>query len=333
MDIKSFFRLINDTKKDFPTLILLYGEEDYLIHKGIKDIMDRFLDSLTKELNYTELNGKDHNLSDIIASSDTLPFMAEKRIVIAREFVEGKGDGGEDYFMNWLDNKPSSTILIISQRGKVDKRKKLYKGLNTKGVAVECSSVSQEDLKKWLEGRILKGGKRIEREALNLLSESITGGLWQGIQEVDKLITAIGMEQTVTYKTVKDLVPTPLTEDTFDMVNAVSQGNNGEGLRLFYELLKSGLNSIGILAALTWQYRLLYYCKILYPKGYSVKDIAEIFGTSPYPVQKTLKLINNFSTIRVINNLELCITTDYEIKRGNVKDVLAMELLITKLAK
>lgn len=332
MDIKEFLRLIADKDKNLPNLILILGEEDYLISKSIKDLKERLMTADVAHWNLTELSAKNSNLQMIMDISETLPFFGDSRLVIAYDFLDGKSREDEDVFVKWIKDKPVETVLVFAEQGKVDKRKKLYKTIMEAGKVIECKHQSESDLKRWIKGILKKEGKEIEDEALLYLINNCSGSMWELLKESEKLVVASLGHEKINFDLVKSLLSVPLTEDVFKMIDAVSIGKTAEALDLFNQLIKVGQNPVGILALLIWQFRLLYYCKVLSEKGYGVKEIAGHFGTSPYPVQKTIKIIDKFSIEKAKKSFELCIMTDGDIKGGLIKDQTALETLIVKLA-
>ena len=82
---------------EFKNIYLLYGEEVYLK----RQYKDKLIKSLTNEgdtMNFSSYEGKDINPKEIIDLAETMPFLAERRVIL----VENSG-----FFKSWLDKNES----------------------------------------------------------------------------------------------------------------------------------------------------------------------------------------------------------------------------------
>ena len=71
---------------EFKNIYLLYGEEVYLK----RQYKDKLIKSLTNEgdtMNFSSYEGKDINPKEIIDLAETMPFLAERRVIL----VENSG--------------------------------------------------------------------------------------------------------------------------------------------------------------------------------------------------------------------------------------------------
>jgi len=66
-------------------LYLLFGEEEFLIQEALDLIIEQVVDPGARDFNFNTLYCKDTPVSEIVNLAQTLPFMAEKRLVIAKE--------------------------------------------------------------------------------------------------------------------------------------------------------------------------------------------------------------------------------------------------------
>ena len=107
---------------------LLYGEEAYL-RKQYKDRLKKALCADGDTMNFHYCEGKDVNVPQIIDLAETLPFLAERRVLL----IENSGlfkRGGEtlaDYL-----KAPCDTAFFIFAETEVDKRSKLYKTVQSR---------------------------------------------------------------------------------------------------------------------------------------------------------------------------------------------------------
>ena len=147
-------------------IYLLYGEEAYLR----KQYKDRLKTAIVGDdtMNYHYYEGKNINLGEIIDLAETMPFFAQKRLIV----IENSGllkSGGEQ-LAEYLSN-PTETTFFVLVEVEVDKRSKLYKTVQSKGSVVEFGEQDEATLKRWILGMMKKEGKNISQSTLNYLLE------------------------------------------------------------------------------------------------------------------------------------------------------------------
>ena len=117
----------------FKQIYLLYGEEAYLK----KLYKNRFVKAMVPEgdtMNYRYFEGKNTNPKEIIDLAETLPFFAERRLIVLENTGFLKNATPE--LAEYLKNMPETTYMIYME-SELDKRGKLYKVIKEKGHIVE----------------------------------------------------------------------------------------------------------------------------------------------------------------------------------------------------
>ena len=143
-------RLLQDIKTaQFTHIYLLYGEEAYLR----KQYRDRLKEAIigNDTMNYHYYEGNDNTLSEIIDLAETMPFFAERRLIVMEN--SGLFKSGGEALAEYLGN-PSETAYFIFVETEVDKRSKLYKTVAAKGYAAEFAVQDENTLKRWVLGMV-----------------------------------------------------------------------------------------------------------------------------------------------------------------------------------
>ena len=179
-------RRINEDIKNgnFRQMYLLYGEEAYL-RKQYRDRLKKAMISDDDTMNYSYLEGKDISIGAVIDLAETLPFFADRRVVV----VENSGlfkHGGEQ-LAQYLASLAETAYFVFVET-EIDKRSKLFKTVSSQGTAVEFPIQSEATLKKWILGMIKREGKQITEPALHYFMEK-TGTDMENIRkELEKLM-------------------------------------------------------------------------------------------------------------------------------------------------
>ena len=92
---------------DFKKVYLLFGEEAFLK----KSYKNRLREAITQgdTMNYNYYEGKGINVNEIISLSDTMPFFADRRLILMEDSGWFKGGPGADEMCAYIENIPDTT--------------------------------------------------------------------------------------------------------------------------------------------------------------------------------------------------------------------------------
>ena len=117
---------------------LLFGEEQYLVHffrdRLVKACMGKTIDELKGDMNFFRFSGKDVTVNDFSDAALTMPFFAERRMIVV-EGAELFARANEE-LLTLLKNLPESTLLVFLEE-KPDKRLTTFKELSRIGLVEE----------------------------------------------------------------------------------------------------------------------------------------------------------------------------------------------------
>lgn len=119
---------------DFKKVYLLFGEEAFLK----KSYKNRLREAITQgdTMNYNYYEGKGINVNEIISLSDTMPFFADRRLILMEDSGWFKGGPGADEMCAYIENIPDTTCLLFVET-EVDKRSRMYKAVKKYGYIAE----------------------------------------------------------------------------------------------------------------------------------------------------------------------------------------------------
>ncbi len=323
-------RIAQDIKNgQFSNIYLLYGEEAYL-RRQYRDNLKKALVAEDDTMNCTSYSGKDINVNEIVDIAGTMPFFAERRVII----IENSGwlKSGEDRMVDLIKNLPDTTYIVFVE-SEVDKRSKLYKAVTAKGYAALCEMQDETMLKKWIMGLLKKENKRITPDALNLLLDK-TGTNMENIRrEVEKLVCYRYFDEGITAEDVEALCIVQVQNKIFDMVEAVAQKRQKEALDWYYDLLALKEAPMKILALISRQFHMLLQVKEMRQKGYPEADIAKQTGLNAYYLKKKyIPQAAQFQIPQLEAALRKCVEAEEDVKTGRMQDILSVELIIVGLS-
>jgi DNA polymerase-3 subunit delta len=333
----------NDIKTgQFKKAYLLYGEERYLI----RQYRDKLVKAMVAEgdtMNFSTYEGEDIDQAEIISMADTLPFFADRRVILVEDSGlfqlrgkstddqqdGGKGKASEGGLAGYLASGSESTYFLFVEE-KVDKRSKLYKAVAKSGSAVEISTQTDETLSRWVLGRLRKENKNITQAAYQMFIGK-TGTDMENIdRELEKLICYTMDKETIEPQDVEAIVTEQTQNKVFDMVDAITSHQQKKALDLYYDLLSLKEPAMRIMYLITRQFHILMTVKAMTNQGFGNKDIAGKAGCPEWAVRKYQAQCRAYS----LEQLKQAVKdgTDFEeaVKTGRMNDQMAVELFIVQ---
>ncbi len=306
-------------------LYLLYGEEAYLR----KQYKDRLKDAIIGDdtMNYHYYEGKNIVIGEIIDLAETMPFFADKRLIIMEN--TGLFKSGGEQLAEYLTAQ-AETVSFVFVETEVDKRSKLFKTVQSKGRAIEFGEQDEATLKRWILGMMKKEGKNISQNALHHLLE-MTGTDMENIRkETEKLFCYCMDKDVIEIADIDEICVKRLSNHIFDMVSAIADKKQQKALELYYELLALKEPPMRILFLIARQFNLLLQVKELQKKGFQNKAIGERVGLPGFIAGKYVTQSSRFKKEELRRAVEACVEAEEAIKTGRMNDTMSVELLIVE---
>ena len=320
----------NDIKRqEFKKVYLLYGEERYLIRQ-YRDKLKNAMADPEDTMNFSTFEGDDINVKEIIDLAETLPFFADRRVILIEDSKLFKKGGDE--LGDYMEALPESTYFIFVE-DEIDKRSRLYKAVAKCGNAIEFGKQTDETLMKWVGGRISKEGKNITQAAYQSFI-SKTGTDMQNIEkELEKLICYTMDKDVIEPEDVEAITTEQISNKVFEMVDAIASHKQKHAMDLYYDLLALKEAPMRILFLITRQFQILLTVKVMSNQGFGNKDIASKAGCPEWAVRKYQAQAKSFSLEQLKQALEDGVSYEESVKTGYMNDRMAVELFIVTYSK
>ena len=311
---------------NFKQAYLLYGEEAYL-KKQYKDRLTKAMLPEGDTVNYAYYEGKGINPGELIDLAETMPFFAERRLIV----VENSG-----YFKNavpeladYIKTMPVTACFLFVEN-EVDKRNRLYKAVKDKGRIVEMALQDEKTLLYWIAGNVKKEGRQIKETTARYLISRAGTDMENLEKEMEKLFSYTLGKEEITVQDVEEICTTQITNQIFDMVEAVAAKQQKKALDYYYDLLALKEPPMRILYLLARQFKLLMEVKDLAEKRYDKSQIAKTVGLHPFVAGKYMQQSRTFSKQELRRILEDALDTEELVKTVRLNDVMSVELFIVK---
>lgn len=320
-------KTVNQDIKDrkFKRIYLLFGEEDYLK----KSYKDRLIKAIAGDdtMNISFYEGKGINTKAVIDMAETMPFLAEYRLIVAED--TGFFKGSHDDIAEYMKSIPETTVFVFVEND-VDKRSKMYKAVKAEGYACELGRQNEKALGMWAARMFADSGKKITQNNMNYLLAKIGTDMEMLSTEIEKLISYALNKEIIEKDDIDAVCTTQLSVKIFDMIDAISVKNQKKTLDSYYELIAAKEPPMRILFMITRQFNLMLQAKDLTTRGMSKEQIATAMGVQTFIAGKSISQSKNFTIEDIKRGLVECVQTETWIKSGKLDEKIGVEMLLVK---
>jgi len=292
-------KIVNDIKAgNIKPVYFLMGEEPYYIDKLTEYMEANLLSEDEKGFNQTVLYGRDVTIDDIVSTAKRYPMMAERQVVIVREAQELSRS--IDKLEAYAENPMPTTVLVIAYKYKtLDKRKKLVKFLDKKGLVYESKKLYENQVGDWLK-RVLTGKKlNIEPKAAAMLVDFLGTDLSKIANELDKLAIILPQGSTITPDVIEENIGFSKDFNVFELRKAIGERNVKKAYQIaqyFADNPKDNPLVLTVGQTFGFFIQLLKYHGL---KDRSPKSVASALGINPFFVKEYDVAIKNYPMKKV----------------------------------
>jgi DNA polymerase III subunit delta len=323
--------------------------------------------------NQDSFAGDTADLAVIRNTCDTMPFLAEKRLVVVEGLPrprKGKSDdedAAEDGdasapeppvapiatgkrgkkaattglsplafakgLAEYIPSLPETTVLVALVPDELKADHPLMQAARRHGKSHVFAKPTGTQLTDWVTRRARAQQRRISPEAARMLVESLGDDLRMLATEIDKLGTYVGESGEISAEDVRALTPVTRQSKVFDLTDALARRDTSTALALLHELLANGESPLGIVALTAFQTRSLMQVKLLSDRGMPAHQIASAAGIAPFVVEKSLRLARRFTFAQLEAAHRTLLEIDTSLKRSRMTPELALDLLVLEFGK
>ena len=327
MDRKMFAEAVKGGK--LQGVYLLEGTEEELKAGALSAIRKALLPEGMEQLNESVMDNP--ATSELIAAAETLPFMADKRLLLVREHAALLRGEADDRLLDYLQHTPDTAVIVFYHRGKADARKKLYRTIAKYGTVVSFEPMHDAELNDWIRQSFQQAGKNCSAQTASLLAFTSGTDAARLRGEIGKLISFAGDRSEITQEDVQRIATHCAEYTVFNMVDAVVAGQEARAFSLMRDMLVMGEERLGILAMLLRQYRLLQHVKIMQYEKRTPQQMQEALGVKGFVLERCIRQARALRGPYVKQAVEICLNTEYQVKSGQMNQEGCLEAALLHL--
>ena len=319
--------------KNFAPLYFFFGTEGFLISELETSLIANALEPHEKDFNLDIVYGAESNIDQVIGLCSSYPVMAQKRVVLIRDFEKIKEN---KKFAAYTERPNPTAIVVASCRNKPNLSAHPYRALNKNAVAVEFKPLRDREMTGWINNRVRKHDYEADGRAVQMLVEFVGTDLRTAAGEVDKLFSYLGDRRRIEVDDVLLASGQTREYNVFELQKAIGEGNYPKALSITERLLQQANNpsseAVRIIAILNAFVIKLWRLTVCQQKQMNDSQIAQHIGVRPYFIKDYVRSLRFFTPHRIQNGFKLLLAADFEVKGGSSRDArLIMTLLLRGL--
>ncbi|MDD3861471.1 MAG: DNA polymerase III subunit delta [Candidatus Gracilibacteria bacterium] len=321
-------------------IYLFHGEDSFSSLQNLKHWQKQFAQKYGDETNIEIIEGKKLDPSDFENNLQSMPFLAEKKLIIVKNFLAEANAEAQKKVAESISKTPEFSLIIFYESTTPDKRTSLYQKINKLGTVKEFSTPSPAEVTKQILDKAKKENIKISSSTALYLSTQCSMNLWLVFGELEKLATYANGEE-ITQKMIDEMVSPTLSSSIFKLTDSIAAKNVKESLRIFRILIDSGEEAGMIFFMIVRHFRILIQARELIEKNETQGEMIKKLKQHPFVVQTSARQAKNFTIPQIENIYKTLLEIDRKVKTGIIKSVagntsefqLAIEKLIINCCK
>jgi len=327
-----------------PIFYLFHGDDDLGLAEAAAHMVRELRKSPNADLNRAQFDAAITPPNEIFGAAMAYPFMADKRLVIVRDYLawhgrKGAGETGKralEQLAATLPDLPEWTRFVLVERGTLPENHRFVKLVRAHAAGYEKAFALPKDATDWILKRARESyNTSIDPRAASALASVSGNDLRRADAELDKLTAYTNGTRPITEADVDRLTPYVAETTSFALVDALVEGRGAAASQTVRRLLQQeGEDIFMVFGLIVRQFRLLLIAREHIDSGGTPAGLRDALGIrSDWQAEKIAKQARTFDLPRLEAIYRRLHEYDVQIKTGRISGELAVDLLIAGLNK
>jgi DNA polymerase III subunit delta len=311
---------------------LLFGDEEFLLQEAVDLLTAKVVDPAARDFNSNVVYCRDTPVSDIVNFAQTLPFMSERRLVIAKDIDALKAADLEELIAYLKDPSPSTCLVLISNQGKYEK-KSVIAAVESHGAVTRFYALLDREIVAWILGWAKARGLSMQHDAAPYLWQVIGNDLQKIGNELQKVEIFIKERKAITFDDVKTVIGDFREYTSFDLAAAIGSKDQEKAFLILSRLIQEGEQPVGLLGSISWNFRRLTQAKSMESTGLGPDEIMKklrppvIFHQAPQFKEQ----MKRFSLDELRGVFAVLLQADQALKSSGLSGRLVLERMVLRI--
>ena len=312
-------------------IYILQGQEPYFI----KEKIDEIVSASEGELYSFDGSDKELSIASLMEACEGNSLFSNGTIVLVDQpfFLIKKCDEKQLRELLEYVEKPlyDTQLIFYTYADNFNSKLKVYKQIAANAQVIDLKHLDYKNFSNYVRSRISEEKLDITSDALYLLNSICKrdATLFNANLEVLKLYPG-----KIDPKAVNKLCTASDDNDSFDMINALTNKDLSKAVSLERKLMGQNDSIFGIIGLLANQLRFLYQIAYYDSQNKARKEILEITGVSEYRLNKANETLKVLKKEKIIELLKKLSDLDIALKSDNsISDQSRFELFLLEFIK
>ncbi|MFP5487097.1 MAG: DNA polymerase III subunit delta [Acidimicrobiia bacterium] len=313
---------------------LLTGDDESILRSKAHDLVHQLVGDGDRSLMVDEFDGDEYELREVVDAAQTMPFLTDRRIVVARDVGRFNADDLTPLVAYLADPLESTELVLVAGGGRL--AKKLADAVKAGGgTSVNTSPPNRaKDRHAWVRTEAEAHGLRLDGAAAARIADQLGEdvGRLQGMLGVIRSTYGEGVKVGVAE--VEPFLGEAGGVPPWDFTDAIDAGQTAKALTLMGRMIHGGdRHPLQIMAILHG-----HYAKLARLDGVDARtehDAADAMGIKPgFPAKKALTNYRRLGGGNVRRAIELLAAADLDLRGDTDLDSeMVMEVLVARLSR
>jgi DNA polymerase-3 subunit delta len=312
---------------------LVRGDDPTLLGDGVAELVAQLVRDADPSLVVEDFMGEDYDVATVADAARTPPFLAERRVIVARGVGRFTTEDVAPLLACLADPLPTSTLVFVGGGGQVPRA--LVDAVKKIGEIVDAAAPTGRKRTAWVARRIDEHDVRLDSGAVGVLTEHLGDDLGRLASVLDILLAAYGAERRLGVDEVRPFLGEAGSVAPWDLTDSIDRGDVAGSLEQLRRITSAGgRHPLEIMATLHNHYR-----RMLRLDGAGIEteaDAAAALGLtgSTFPAKKALGQTRRIGHDGVARAITLLSDADLALK-GEIDwpGDLVLEVLVARLAR
>jgi len=320
---------------DIKPIYFLAGEETFFIDQISDYIENNLLTESTKSFDQIIAYGLETNLPELILQAKRFPMLGDKQTIIIKEaqhLLKKKSD--IEALEKYLEKPSEHTVMVFNYKYKnLDKRKKIYKLINQKGIYFETKRMYEKKILSWIIDTSNAMNHSIDMKSAQMLIDFLGNDLSKIYNEINKLNIILAENQPITPEIIEKHIGISKDYNNFELKSAIAQDNYLKAQKIIqYFSANPKEHPIVVTIAVLYNFfRDLFIYHSLNDK--SQYSAAKSLGVNPYFIKEFQIAATKYPMKKVSKIINYLKTADLQSKGINARNIPQKDILNELLYK
>lgn len=329
-------------------LIVLRGNDPVAIKDALLGLKKGLGATAFSDLNISTRDDNNLNFADLQSLALAIPFLSDRRLVIierARSLLSKSElcTKFEDLFLEL----PESTTLVFVIEDSCSKKRGALVWENEKSYSwltrfvlehgsiarlINCVLPEEEDMPAWIlrKAKLMEGNLR--PDGARLLASYVGNDTLRAEQELDKLISYVGVQGIIGPNEVLLLTAREQEGNVFAFTDALGERNRSKAMQQF--LLLTENNDVFEISGMIYrQFRLLIRTREVLDRAGREADVEQKLQLPSFVARKLYDQAQRFNMSQLIKIYQRLLEIDEGMKSGGMAGNIAYTILIAELTR